>query len=732
MKLLRRLLALLAAACLLLAPAYAAGSGDSVYTNTRQLSDNLTYTNTTYLHDSLGREEGFALTASPGGSVRPIVMACDTIYGSMPITSAADYASRLGYHVMGAVNTDFFSMSTGVPMGIVIEDGVLKSGSESRNALGIGSDGLAFVSEDTDMSITLAGRQRVNVHHFNRYRADTGGLYLMSEYFSTVSTRTSSPGWFVKFHVSGGEELRAGRAVKLTVTEKLRSDGAISIGRGNLVLTAADQCGYGFVSDYFEVGETVTLDIRCADKRLEDARWATGCGDVTASGGRLTDASRWNDPGGVNPRTAIGIRDDGGLICYVVDGRRNGYSAGINMTGMAEELLKQGCVTVVNLDGGGSTSICARLPGQDNCVVVNRPSDGTLRGCATYLLLVDDAPQERLYLENDGAVVFAGSHLTLAPRSTDSVSVDDVNASADRGTVDGLSYTAPNAPGEDRIRLRTGALTGSGSVYVTDRVTDLRIGTDSAGLEPGETLRLSADAAWYGRGVTADQEAFEYSVTGDIGSVSGGVFTAGGERGSSGSVTVSLGGKSVSVAVRIKELFSDIGGHWAKKYIETLAENGLINGLGSGLFGPEKSIRRCDFILMLYRAAGQPEVARQAAFSDVSASAYYAKAVDWAFANGITTGAGEGIFAPEKALTRQQAFTFIYRAMSVLGEETPRGEPTLLNGFSDGSDTAEYAREAAAALVAAGIVDGAGGKLIPNGSLTRAQTAKLLYMITVR
>ena len=726
MKLLRRLLPLLAAVCLLVTGASAAGAGGPVYTNTRQLSGNLTYTNTTYMNNDLGREESFSLDVAPGGSARPIVMACDTVYGALTISSMVDYAERLGYRVLGAMNTDFFSMTTGVPMGMVVEDGVLKSGPEGRNALCIREDGTAFAATRVDLAVTLSGRQRFAIHHFNKYRADTGGLYLLSEYFSTVSTRTSTPGWFIKLRVSGGEDIRVDRTVKLTVTEKLRSSGSISIGEGNLVLTAADQCGYDFVYDAFDVGDTVSLDIRCSDSRIADARWVTGCGDVTASNGQLTDSARWDDPGGVNPRSAIGIRDDGGLVCFAVDGRSSGYSAGLTMTAVAEELVRMGCITVVNLDGGGSTALCARFPGSDRCSLVSRPSDGGLRACGTYLLIVEDGAEDRLYLKNDGAVVFAGSTLVLEP------SADGVTAEADRGDTSGLTYTAPMTPGEDRIHLRAGDRTGVGSVYVTDRVTALWTDCGDAALEPGDTLVLSGGASSYGRLVHADISAFDFTVTGGVGTVRDGVFTAGDQRGAVGRVILSLGGESESFSVRIRDLFDDIGGHWARQYIEPLAERGLIRGLGGGLFGPERSIRRCDFVLMLYRAAGEPEPVSHAGFTDVDSSSYYARAVDWAFENGITTGMGDGIFAPERPLTRQQAFTFIYRSLGVLGSGADAGDPTLLDGFADGEAVADYAREATAALIAAGIVDGADGRLIPSGSLTRAQTAKLLYMITER
>ena len=103
--------------------AWAAGAGTVVFRNTQAVADNLNCTNTISWDNSVGRQESFALNLSSGGDVYPIVMACDTIYGGLSVSSMISYAESLGYNVLAAVNTDFYSTKTGVPMGIVIEDG---------------------------------------------------------------------------------------------------------------------------------------------------------------------------------------------------------------------------------------------------------------------------------------------------------------------------------------------------------------------------------------------------------------------------------------------------------------------------------------------------------------------------------------------------------------------------------------------------------------------------------
>ena len=89
-------------------------------------------------------------------------------------------------------------------------------------------------------------------------------------------------------------------------------------------------------------------------------------------------------------------------------------------------------------------------------------------------------------------------------------------------------------------------------------------------------------------------------------------------------------------------------------------ENGITNGIGDGLFGPDQTCTRAQSVTFLYRAAGSPAVSGSS-FRDVPASAFCAAAVEWAVKNGITNGTSEGIFSPNAVCTRGQIVTFLYR-----------------------------------------------------------------------
>lgn len=93
-------------------------------------------------------------------------------------------------------------------------------------------------------------------------------------------------------------------------------------------------------------------------------------------------------------------------------------------------------------------------------------------------------------------------------------------------------------------------------------------------------------------------------------------------------------------------------------------ENGITGGTGNGMFSPDAACTRAQCVTFLYRAAGSPAVSGSPAFSDVASDAYYAAAVKWAEANGITGGIGSGLFGSGSHCTRAQIVTFIYRYMT--------------------------------------------------------------------
>ena len=91
-------------------------------------------------------------------------------------------------------------------------------------------------------------------------------------------------------------------------------------------------------------------------------------------------------------RTCVGITAEGKVIMMVLDGRQEPFSAGGSAEELAQIMLDAGCVTAINLDGGGSTTFVAKQEGSNTLTVVNRPSDGYERSVSSSLMVVSTAP----------------------------------------------------------------------------------------------------------------------------------------------------------------------------------------------------------------------------------------------------------------------------------------------------------------------------------------------------
>lgn len=754
----RRAAALLLALALLLPTAYAAAGEQKLQTATR-LVDGLTCRNTVTVNNG-SRVESFALELEPGSDARPIlVQGSGTIYGGASINYAISQAQAQGYHVLGAINTDFFAMSTGVPIGLVVEDGIYKSSNDGENAL-ILTDGRAGILDKPRVSLSLyndsTGRT-ITPNHLNKTRGAAGGLYLLNEHFSTVSTRAQGSGWYVRMKAAAdpvtgrAPGLTVNSTLTLEVTELILSDQPITIGPDEYILTADSGDGLGEVFNGFHEGDRITLTTYCQDSRLSAAQWACGVGDIMVRDGSITDNSTWvYRSDGRQPRSALGLKPDGTLVLYAVDGRQSGYSVGLTQYDLAEELLRQGCTTVVNLDGGGSTALSVWVPGQSGPALINKPSDGRARSCASYLLLVTDrrgdGRADRLVSDDNGKVVLAGSSLTLSkPKAVDE-GLNLVNAAlseADYTSWDGLGtiwngvYTAGLYPGADTVRITNGSLSGQFRLHVVDRLTDLtvtRAGSSAAltslSLKGGEQIQLAVSGSYWGRTALRDFGPVTVTVQGNVGTVDrNGLFTAA-QNPEEGSITFSAGGLSKTVQITRAYVHDDVApGHWAYNAVEYCYDKGIVRGVSSTQFGPGNPMRRGDFILILYNAAGKPEVTQPCTFTDVSPDDYFYTALAWAQSRGLASGSSSLAFSPWDPITREQTFSLLYRFLPLIGKACPDAPLSVLDAFQDKDKVAEYARTATATLVSQGLVSGSSGAIDPKSTLTRAQMASLIYRV---
>ncbi len=178
--------------------------------------------------------------------------------------------------------------------------------------------------------------------------------------------------------------------------------------------------------------------------------------------------------------------------------------------------------------------------------------------------------------------------------------------------------------------------------------------------------------------------------------------------------------------------FPDIQGHWGEDELEYIVAVGLSNGTSETTFSPDISMTRGMFVTMLGRLAevGIDDYVTSN-FSDVDTNQYYAPYVAWAEEEGIVLGIGDGCFAPESEITREQMAVILYRAQETLGLELPTNNIETI--FYDEDEISSWATLAVSAMVQGEILLGSDGYLTPQDIATRAQASavlrRLLYLL---
>ena len=173
-------------------------------------------------------------------------------------------------------------------------------------------------------------------------------------------------------------------------------------------------------------------------------------------------------------------------------------------------------------------------------------------------------------------------------------------------------------------------------------------------------------------------------------------------------------------------LFSDMPfGTWYYQNVRYAVAMGLVNGYTDGTFHPESTIRRSEVVSILYRAVGEPAVDADTGFADVAADDWFAPAVAWAAKQGIVQGYDDGLFHPERPVTRAQLAVFFCRFAGALP-----GGTAILDAFPDRAQAPAWAEYELAWAVEQGLINGSAvdGKtyLKPLNQATRAQFVAIL------
>lgn len=738
------------------------------------------------------------VTYSPNSTVKPVVFSGTYVASTNTVQSAAAQLESQGLRVAAAVNGGFFN-TDGTIVGMLMTDGVLRSlDVENYVLLGFTNDGKVFIDEsrpaisaswtaveyvapqpepddvpapevtpdpgaaaglaekyDLDPSIPpqpvpLPRDVTITVSGFNAYRNANylGGLYLYNKDFSSrVSSHGTSVSAILRPLSPEGLKLSGTYAFEVVSVTDTAQEGAAfngNIPEGCYMLYGEDHGNPELLAALrgMQAGSRVTLTIDGAGAQWADAAYGVSGMYSLLRNGQIVPGL----PAAPNPYTAVGVKADGTAVFYTIDGRQSGYSVGATYAQVAERLQELGCVSAVALDGGGSTTLGATLPGSTGFSVVNQPSTAG-RKINNTIALVSPAGADILapgaYVTAQQRVVLAGSKLPVTAGGYDSAGRPTgqtyVDLTATGGSVAGGVYTAGATPGTYTISAgQTGALT----VEVVDELSALTVIRKDSGarvtalnLEPGDAVDLTAKGSWWNLPVAMGEEDLTWTADEAVGTIdAAGRFTAG-RRSAQGSVTVSAGGRSVSIPVTVSSEvpFTDISGHWSEDYIVQMYQLGLTTGYGqedgTAVYLPDNPLTRAELLAFLTRVLGVDETAYytvETPFADNTSIPNWAQLyVQAMYTLGVLKGSerdGKLYADVDSYVTREETMTFLGRVLAA-------SQSADLSSFPDASSVSDWASPHVQTLVGLGIVGGSNGYLEPGANIDRAAIAKLLVEV---
>ena len=730
------------------------GLGTVYFDSNQQIFNGVTLREQIAWHPANGMAQAYIVEADLSQSnLRPFVFNGE-VRATHTVGSMVRYLEDRGYRAVAAINGDLYDTATGTPKGTVIHNGnIVTSGYAPGRVIAFdwqdrasvryvtleyemtGRIGFEYEGEFFERDITRS------INYFNVPFGGARGLHLFNRHYA-ASTRTTGNNIEVVIDMGSPEnmQLQVNNTIRGTVVSVNPAGANTPIGDSQIILATpagSDSAEIAFLIPGSEV--EISVRDRSTDGHFANIREAMGIYHLIVDNGHVVAPST-----GINPRTALGIKRDGSIVLYVVDGRQS-HSRGLNLTDMARHMISLGSVYAFNLDGGGSSTMFARLPGIDTSPTLrNSPSDNAQRRVSNGLVFVyserGGSAAEMLHVYPARTLAMPGAQVQLRTYATNSL-FERVNVPGNisyhvdsaRGsiTANGL-FTAGNMGGVVAVEASSGSITGSTEVEIITNFT-FEASVSRLYIEPGQEASLNVIARHGVMTIHSQNSLFEWSADDNIGTITNdGRFTARNMGAQEGNIYIRHGDRTVTVPVQVGSMlidFDDTADHWAREYIGRLAARGILSGMGDNLFMPDANLTRAQFLTMLSNTLYNEDItsAQEMPFVDVPEYEWYFNVVRWGYANGIVSGISETMFAPEERITREQMTVMLYNFARFLDFEIPQSVQGV--SFTDQALISEWAEAFVSIIVGGGIMGGhPEGNFEPQGNATRAQAARVVYI----
>ncbi len=447
--------------------------------------------------------------------------------------------------VIGAINADFFSISSGnkgFSLGIEIENGNIVQSPINPDTMAT----VSYVDEEMTMSYldfhimaVAPNWEYKEIRHLNKHTTYYGDILMYTSAWN--GGMSPAPGGdVVEVVVEDGK-----------IKEFRRNMPSVEIPENGCVLVVSEGATMFFANNFAE-GDEIRFDYYLTPD-IQNAEYAFGAGAFLVKDGEVMENFS-HYVSGTHPRSAVGVNEDGTIMYLVAVDGRQGTSQGLSMSRLAKLMKDLGCYNAVNLDGGGSTNMVASTMWNGFLHTVNSPTENRkVINAIGITYSAKSGSAKEIEIKTDVDAVFIGHDVKVSTAIYDKNMrpvESNVKLSSAFGDIDGNTYI-PHTAGENTITAKQGKLSAKAKVYVVESVSG--IDTDTyIRLEEGKshTLKINVYDSFGHYVPVTDTDLFEIvSSNEDVVTIEGNKIFAEGEG--NAIVTISKDGAFAHISVAV-------------------------------------------------------------------------------------------------------------------------------------------------------------------------------------
>ncbi|MDW0108858.1 phosphodiester glycosidase family protein [Sporosarcina aquimarina] len=495
------------------------------------------------------------------------------------VNSLATAHTQVNHHVVGAINASLFHFSNGYPSYL------LTKGKQIQHVGAVSTQSNDFMHTPAAFGMTADNKGKIGTYtlsptiehngksvvmtSLNRERNMNESILFTSSW-PYETTRTNGTG--LEVIVATSQSAEGGMALGEKVTGKvvgIRANGdpqpaTVPVKSRGFVLSA-----HGSEVDKIrnmKVGDAVSISYN-VDSAWRDSKFMLASGPLLVQNGKVDMTIDYNSSKALRrtARTAVATDASGKMVYFfTADSGLRGKSTGMTMKEFAEYMVSKGAYTALNLDGGGSTTMVTRKPGNVYPTLANRPSESTDRSVSAILEAISTAPYDvaatiSASQEQAGQVGIGASvgfkvdsalDQYLNVRSVDQSKVELLGVSNGIGKIENNRFVGVKA-GTGTVTVGYEKAKVNVAVTVTDSIDEIVFNPSALTLGTNESLSFDVSGKLKNQNVIFNSDAIKLSASG-AGTLKGKTFTAGAKEGTA-TITATYGSKKKVVPVTVTD-----------------------------------------------------------------------------------------------------------------------------------------------------------------------------------